>query len=160
MGPQYKVTLILWSLDSPLGPPDCTVAHIPGSGANFRADKRGAKVCINWKRGQCKFGERCIYSHGEPGPRPQATGLQAMSDAAISPLERDLVGYRMAAAGVGGEAGPGSGKRPEPPVASDWYQEGGAGLGTADATHTITKQLTGNCETDFTKVPKKKSKWD
>ena len=72
---------------------DTSIAHIQGVGANFRADKRGVKVCINWKRGSCKFGDRCIYNHGEPGPRSL---LQAAVDSNISPLEKDLVGYRIA----------------------------------------------------------------
>ena len=79
---------------------DSSVAHIQGVGANFRADKRGVKVCINWKRGMCKFGDRCIYNHGQPGGvRSQ---LQAAVDSNISPMEKDLVGYRIASEKGGG----------------------------------------------------------
>jgi len=83
---------------------DTSIAHIQGVGANFRADKRGVKVCINWKRGMCKFGDRCIYNHGEAGMKNQ---LQAVVDSNISPLEKDLVGYRIASGQSGVEGGGG-----------------------------------------------------
>eukprot|EP00092_Neocalanus_flemingeri_P019769 GFUD01021409.1.p1 GENE.GFUD01021409.1~~GFUD01021409.1.p1 ORF type:complete len:816 (+),score=239.01 GFUD01021409.1:110-2557(+) len=182
---------------------DTSIAHIQGVGANFRADKRGVKVCINWKRGMCKFGDRCIYNHGEIKNQ-----LQAAVDSNISPLEKDLVGYRIASsqkrpAGEGGLiAGP-DGKmvwtdvNPPPPPdqeksspvlsilpspspsttmettkgsddsTADWYNCGSAELAlkTTDReaiTKSIqeAKKVMSNMETDFTKVAKKKSKWD
>ena len=62
-------------------------------GANFKANKAGVRVCIPWKRGMCKLGERCNYTHGDP----QQSKLQALVDAQVSPLEKDLSGYRIAA---------------------------------------------------------------
>ena len=41
----------------------------------------------------CKLGDRCNYTHGDP----QQMKLQNLVDANISPLEKDLSGYRIAA---------------------------------------------------------------
>merc|ERR1719244_176727 len=86
---------------TPVREVDKSVAHIQGVGQNFKANRTGLKVCISWKRGHCAHGDRCIYNHCEPG----LTGknrLQAAVDANISPLEKDLVGYRIASDRVEG----------------------------------------------------------
>ena len=72
---------------------DNSMANLKPVGANFKANKTGVRVCIPWKRGMCKLGDRCNYNHGDP----QQTKLQSLVDANISPLERDLSGYRIAA---------------------------------------------------------------
>ena len=72
---------------------DNSMANLKPVGANFKANKTGVRVCIPWKRGMCKLGDRCNYNHGDP----QQMKLQSLVDANISPLERDLSGYRIAA---------------------------------------------------------------
>ena len=72
---------------------DNSMANLRPVGANFKANKAGVRVCIPWKRGMCKLGDRCNYTHGDP----QHTKLQALVDAQVSPLEKDLSGYRIAA---------------------------------------------------------------
>merc|ERR1711892_1348543 len=161
---------------------DTSIAHIQGVGANFRADKRGVKVCINWKRGMCKFGDRCIYNHGDPGMKNQ---MQAMVDSNISPLEKDLVGYRIASGQTdpdakmvraeGNHPPPSDQDMDHPPEktrkldssTADWYNCGSAELplkitDREAITKSITeaKKVMSNIETDFTKVAQKKSKWD
>ena len=72
---------------------DNSMANLRPVGANFKANKAGVRVCIPWKRGMCKLGDRCNYTHGDP----QQSKLQALVDAQVSPLEKDLSGYRIAA---------------------------------------------------------------
>ena len=72
---------------------DNSMANLKPVGANFKANKSGVRVCIPWKRGMCKLGDRCNYTHGDP----QQMKLQNLVDANISPLEKDLSGYRIAA---------------------------------------------------------------
>ena len=54
-------------------------------GFNFKSDKRGVRVCIPFKRGMCNLGDRCCYSHDEPGH--QKNNFQVAVDQGISPLE-------------------------------------------------------------------------
>ena len=140
---------------------DTSIAHIQGVGANFRADKRGVKVCINWKRGMCKFGDRCIYNHGEAGIKKQ---LQAVVDSNISPLEKDLVGYRIASSnnrvergGKGGGliAGP-DGKmvwtdgNPPPPPEHDKPPEKSRKLGkSSQSSPRLTPHVTESSTADW-----------
>ena len=68
-------------------------------------------------------------------------------------------------AGAGGKEAATGGRRPEPPVSSDWYHESGeetkAGdLQSIQRSIQESKRMLGECETDFTKVERKKSKWD
>ena len=87
---------------------DNSMANLKPVGANFKANKSGVRVCIPWKRGMCKLGDRCNYTHGDP----QQMKLQALVDKNISPLEKDLSGYRIAAdvaRSQGGTAGGQSG---------------------------------------------------
>ena len=104
---------------------------------------------------------------------PLQTGVDQNS---TSPLERDLMGYRTAAASSASQAEGGS-KRAEPaavrfpnplssqlgkPVVSeDWFSEGGSSLGQPVQVPTVhqPKRLLGDFETDFTKVAKKKPAW-
>ena len=72
---------------------DNSMANLKPVGANFKANKSGVRVCIPWKRGMCKLGDRCNYTHGDPGHNK----LQSLVDAQLSPLEKDLSGYRIAA---------------------------------------------------------------
>ena len=72
---------------------DNSMANLKPVGANFKANKSGVRVCIPWKRGMCKLGDRCNYTHGDP----QHNKLQSLVDASVSPLEKDLSGYRIAA---------------------------------------------------------------
>ena len=49
----------------------------------------------------------------------------------------------------------------KPAVSEDWYSEGGSSLGQAVQVPSVhqPKRLLGACETDFTKVAKKKPNW-
>jgi len=170
-------------------------------------------VCISWKRGNCAHGDRCIYNHCEPGQTGK-NRLQAAVDANISPLEKDLVGYRIASfiKDDGGTEASDSGegfipasdgkmkwqesgdkikldKNPEitrlkqhvevlgipPPEkarklesdTTDWYNSGTSELDLKSTDRDAimksiqdAKKVMPDCETDFTKVPKRKSKWD
>ena len=102
-----------------------------------------------------------------------------MNQASISPLERDLVGYRAAAAATSDSQAGGSkraepaavrfpnplssplGSLSKPAVSEDWYSEGGSSLVQAVQVPSVhqPKRLLGACETDFTKVAKKKPSW-
>ena len=97
-------------------------------------------------------------------------------------LERDHVGYRTAAASTSdSQAAEGSnraepaavrfpnplssplGGPSKPAVSEDWYSEGGSGSSLGQVVHVPSvhqpKRLLGACETDFTKVAKKKTNW-
>ena len=110
---------------------------------------------------------------------PQTT----MNQKSISPLERDLVEYRTAAASAAAtsdsQAGQGSkqaqpaavrfpnplssqlGSLSKPAVSEDWYSDSGSSLGQAVQVPSVQqpKRLLGEFETDFTKVAKKKPNW-
>ena len=102
---------------------DNSMANLKPVGANFKANKTGVRVCIPWKRGMCKLGDRCNYNHGDP----QQLKLQSLVDAKISPMERDLSGYRIAAANTSQAGGVGGGERPPPPPTSNNTNAGGKG---------------------------------
>jgi len=167
---------------------DNTRAHIPAVGQGFKADKTGAKVCINWKRGFCNFGDRCIYLHYEPGTRSQ---VQAALDAAIPPNERDMVGYRTRpvdqhqhggglVARQDGSMEFAEGPVPPPPDrekppsrvleddTSAWYNESGSSAVSLKVVDReaicrsiqAAKKSTESFETDFTNVPKKTLRMD
>ena len=102
-----------------------------------------------------------------------------MNQASVSPLERDLVGYRAAAAATSDSQADGNkravpaavrfpnplssplGSLSKPAVSEDWYSEGGSSLVQAVQVPSVhqPKRLLGACETDFTKVAKKKPSW-
>ena len=56
----------------------------------------------------CKLGDRCNYTHGDP----QQMKLQKLVDANISPLEKDLSGYRIASDAVKTQGNTSSGPSP------------------------------------------------
>lgn len=166
---------------------DNSYAHIVPVGQNFKPDKRGVKVCTMWKRGLCKFGDRCIYNHGEVMRKTQ---LQAVVDANIAPDEKDIFGYRIAPGRLGKTASGGglvpgpdgkmawkdettsaAEKVPKPPKlddTTDWYNSGSKELDLKSADRNViqrsieeAKKIVGMLETDFTNAPKpKKAKWD
>ena len=101
------------------------------------------------------------------------------NQASIPPLISDLVGYRTAAAATSDSQADGNkraepaavrfpnplssplGSLSKPAVSEDWYSEGGSSLGQAVQVPSVhqPKRLLGACETDFTKVAKKKPNW-
>jgi len=153
---------------------DNTRAHIPGAGQGFKADKTGAKVCINWRRGFCNFGDRCIYLHYEKGQ------VQAALDATVPYNERDMVGYRTRPGAQKGQDGGGlvAGKdgamvpAPEKPPTlddtSDWFNDSGSSAVSLKVVDReaicrsiqTAKKATESFETDFTNVPKKSLRMD
>jgi len=156
---------------------DNSMANLKPVGANFKANKTGVRVCIPWKRGMCKLGDRCNYNHGDP----QQAKLQSLVDANIVPMERDLSGYRIApadnnkpqtdGAGGGSDGPPQTSNTPnsrekEESVSDDWFSEGTSEVKMRSADkEAIAKSIQaakfkmGGMETDFTQM-KKKSKWD
>ena len=93
------------------------------------------------------------------GVVPQSRGpSQTAANPSISPLAKDLVGYRLAA---GSDSQAQGSWRAEPAVSEDWYSDSGSNLSQAVQAPSVTqpKRLLGACETDFTKVEKKKTAW-
>ena len=119
---------------------------------------------------------------GTSAPQSQGPLQTKINQGSISPLERDLVGYRTAAASNSdSQAAEGSnraepatvrfpnplssplGGPSKPAVSEDWYSEAGSGSSLGQVVHVPSvhqpKRLLGACETDFTKVAKKKTNW-
>jgi len=142
---------------------DNSIAHIRAVGQDFKANKMGVKPCIMWKRGMCKFGDRCIYNHAEV-IRGKAAFQNAV-DMNIAPDEKDKFGYRIAKQNPASQGAPVQDRTLDD--TTDWYNSESSNINlNPEEMEAINKSikdarsLVGHLETDFTKEPKKKSRWE